>query len=143
MPIWNAKHSLAQLNAMAVDTIHEPLGIQFIEIGDDYVRATMPVDKRTYQPAGLLHGGASVVLAESLGSMASYMVVDATKVRCVGIEVNANHIRSATSGTVTGTVRPIHIGKSTHVWEIRIADEAEKLVCVCRLTTAVLPVAAG
>lgn len=141
MPIWNAHHTLAQLNALAVDTIHEPLDIQFTEIGDDYLRATMPVDKRTYQPAGLLHGGASVVLAESLGSMASSMVVDAAKARCVGIEVNANHVRSATSGHVTGTARPIHIGKSTHVWDVRITDAADKLVCVCRLTTAVLPIA--
>ena len=143
MPIWITKTSLAQLNAMAVDTIHEPLAIQFTEIGDDFLRATMPVDKRTAQPAGLLHGGASVVLAESLGSMASYMVIDPTQARCVGIEVNANHIRSAKSGAVTGTVRPVHIGKSTHVWDIRITDEADRLICMCRLTTAVLPISTG
>ncbi len=143
MAIWTAKHSLAQLNAMNVGTIHEPLDIQFTEIGDDFVRATMPVDNRTVQPAGLLHGGASVVLAESLGSIASYMTIDPALARCVGIEVNANHIRSAKSGIVTGTVRPVHIGKSTHVWDIKIADEADRLICVCRLTTAVLPIAAG
>lgn len=139
MSIWNHNHSLAQLNAMAVGTIHEPLEIRFTEVGDDFLRATMPVDTRTAQPAGLLHGGASVVLAESLGSMASAMVVDPKQFRCVGIEVNANHVRSAKSGTVTGTVRPVHLGKSTHVWDIKIADEAERLICVCRLTTAVLP----
>ena len=128
---------------MAVGTIHEPLEIKFTEFGDDYVKATMPVDKRTAQPAGLLHGGASVVLAESLGSMASAMVVDPQRFRCVGIDVNANHIRSARSGIATGTVRPGHIGKSTHVWDIKVTDDSERVVCVCRLTTAVLPVATG
>ena len=143
MSIWRSDPSLEQLNAMSAGTIHEPLGIRFTEVGDDFMRATMPVDHRTHQPAGLLHGGASVVLAESLGSVASYTVVDATRARCVGIEVNANHIRSVKSGTVTGTVRPIHLGKSTHVWEIRIEDESARLVCICRLTTAILPVATG
>jgi len=141
MPIWKANYSVDQLNAMNAGTIHEPLGIVFVETGDDFIRATMPVDRRTAQPAGLLHGGASVVLAESLGSIASYILVDSREVRCVGIEVNANHIRSAKSGTVTGTVRPIHLGKSTHVWDIKVTDEAERLVCICRLTVAVLPVA--
>ena len=143
MSIWFSSPSLAHLNAMAVGTIHEPLEIKFTEFGDDYVKATMPVDKRTAQPAGLLHGGASVVLAESLGSMASAMVVDPQRFRCVGIDVNANHIRSARSGIVTGTVRPVHIGKSTHVWDIKVTDDSERVVCVCRLTTAVLPVATG
>lgn len=143
MPIWRTNYSVAQLNAMNAGTIHEPLGVLFTEVGDDFVRATMPVDRRTAQPAGLLHGGASVVLAESLGSMASYMVVDPAQSRCVGIEVNANHIRSAKSGVVTGTVRPVHLGKSTHVWDIKVTDEAERLVCICRLTTAILPVALG
>ena len=143
MSIWRADYSVDQLNAMNAGTIHEPLGVQFTEIGGDFVRAAMPVDSRTAQPAGLLHGGASVVLAESLGSIASYMIVDPAQSRCVGIEVNANHIRSAKSGVVTGTVRPVHIGKSTHVWDIKITDEAERLICICRLTTAILPLAGG
>lgn len=138
MSIWFSKYTLAQLNAMSVGTIHEPLGVQFTEVGDDYIVAKMPVDARTTQPAGLLHGGASVVLAESLASIASYMSVDPAKFRCVGIEVNANHVRAVTSGHVTGTARPVHIGKSTHVWDVRILDDAGRLVCVSRLTIAIL-----
>lgn len=136
--IWfDKKYTLAQLNALAVGTIHEVLGIHFTEIGDDYVVARMPVDTRTAQPAGLLHGGASVVLAESLGSMASVLAVDPAKWRCVGLEVNANHVRSARDGFVTGTVRPIHLGKSTHVWEVRIVDDSDQLICISRLTIAI------
>ena len=138
MSIWYKKHTLAALNALATGTLMEALEIRFTEIGEDYLSATMPVDRRTFQPAGLLHGGASVALAESLGSMASHLVVDPGKFRCVGIEVNANHTRAAKSGVVTGTARPAHLGRSTHVWEIRIADESGRTVCLSRLTMAIL-----
>lgn len=114
------------------------LGIVMTEIGDDYLKATMPVDHRTHQPFGLLHGGASVALAESLGSMGAYLCVDPTLYNVVGLEINANHIRAVREGHVTGTARPIHIGKSTQLWEIRITDEADKLVCISRITLAVL-----
>ncbi|HRI88334.1 MAG TPA: hotdog fold thioesterase [Candidatus Hydrogenedentes bacterium] len=135
--IWYTQYSLAQLNALAVGTIHEVLGIHFTEIGADFLSAKMPVDNRTAQPAGLLHGGASVVLAESLGSMGSYLLVDPETCRCVGLDVNANHVRSANSGHVIGTARPIHIGKSTHVWEIRVCNDADELICISRLTMAI------
>jgi len=110
----------------------------FAGLGNDYIKATMPVDHRTQQPYGLLHGGASCVLAETLGSFASAMVIDPEKFICVGLEINANHIRSAKSGIVTGITTPIHIGAGTHIWDIKIYDEREKLVCVSRLTVAVL-----
>jgi uncharacterized protein (TIGR00369 family) len=116
----------------------EWLDIRFEAIGDDWISASMPVDHRTKQPYGLLHGGASVVLAETLGSIASALVVDHEKMMCVGLEVNANHLRSATSGRVTAVCRPVHLGASTHVWDIRIADEKGRQVCISRLTVAVL-----
>ena len=116
----------------------EHLGIEFLEVGDDYIKARMPVDHRTIQPFGLLHGGASVALAETLGSVAANLCVDREKKMCVGLEINANHIRPVTNGFVYGIARPIHIGASTQLWEIRIHNEQEKLVCVSRLTMAVL-----
>ncbi|UNK51147.1 hotdog fold thioesterase [Lysobacter sp. S4-A87] len=116
----------------------EPLGIVFTEIGHDFVRGTMPVDERTRQPYGLLHGGASVLLAETLGSSAGNLCVGSDEV-CVGIEINANHLRAAREGVVTGTARPIHIGARTQVWDIRIEDERGRLVCISRLTLAVVP----
>ncbi|MGO1540667.1 MAG: hotdog fold thioesterase [Luteimonas sp.] len=116
----------------------EPLGIVFTEIGPDFLRATMPVDARTHQPYGLLHGGASALLAETLGSTAGMLCVDEGR-GCVGIEVNANHLRAVRSGIVTGTARPLHVGRSTQVWEIRIEDAGGRLVCVSRLTLAVVP----
>ncbi|MEZ4768129.1 MAG: hotdog fold thioesterase [Caldilineales bacterium] len=125
---------------MANNTMIEHLGIEFIELGDDFLRARMPVDHRTVQPAGLLHGGASVALAETLGSAASFLCVDTTRFNVVGVEVNANHVRSARAGWVTGTARPIHLGRSTHVWEIRVVDAEERLVCISRLTMAVVPI---
>lgn len=118
----------------------EHLGIVFTEIGDDYVKATMPVDHRHHQPYGLLHGGASVSLAESLGSVAAHMTVDSEKFHTVGLEINANHIRSVRSGIVTGIARPLHTGKSTQVWEIRITNEQDQLTCVSRLTVAIISV---
>ena len=116
----------------------EHLGIEFLEVGEDSLTARMPVDRRTIQPAGLLHGGASVALAETLGSVAATLCVDLTDTACVGLEINANHIRSVRSGFVTGVARPIHLGTSTQVWDISITDEQGRLTCICRLTMAVL-----
>ncbi|HUX39097.1 MAG TPA: hotdog fold thioesterase [Rectinemataceae bacterium] len=132
------KVDLGALNAMSKGTLGESLGIEITEIGDDYLKARMPVDERTRQPFGLLHGGASVALAETLGSFAGTLLVDREKEACVGLEINANHIRSAREGFVTGTVRPLHIGGSTQVWDIRIEDERGKLVCASRITLAVI-----
>jgi uncharacterized protein (TIGR00369 family) len=114
------------------------LGIEFLEVGDDYVKARMPVDRRTVQPFGLLHGGASVALAETLGSVAANLCVDRDKKMCVGLEINANHLRPVTNGFVYGVARPVHIGDATQVWEIRILNEQDKLVCISRLTLATL-----
>jgi 1,4-dihydroxy-2-naphthoyl-CoA hydrolase len=136
-PIWFTRPTLDQLN-QPMPTLVQHLGIVITELGDDFIRATMPVDHRTHQPMGLLHGGASVALAESLGSMGAYLCVDASRYDVVGLEINANHIRGVKSGTVTGTARPIHLGKSTQLWEIRITNEADKLVCISRITIAVL-----
>lgn len=137
--IWFKKEfSLEKLQSMSKGTMGEHLDIRFSEIGDNYIKATMPVDHRTKQPYGLLHGGASVALAETLGSVASALVIDTGKSLCVGLEINANHIRAVKDGLVTGTATPIHLGSSTHVWEIKIHDQKEKLVCVSRLTVAIL-----
>jgi 1,4-dihydroxy-2-naphthoyl-CoA hydrolase len=114
----------------------EHLGIEYLEIGDDYMKARMPVDDRTKQTAGILHGGASAALAETLGSIAAGLCVDRERQRIVGLEINANHIRRVEKGWVTGIARPIHVGKTTQIWEIRICDEHEKLVCISRLTVA-------
>lgn len=137
--IWFKKDlSLTDFVNLGEKTMGEYIGISFSELGNDYLKANMPVDHRTKQPYGLLHGGASCVLAETLGSVASAMVIDPDKFICVGLEINANHIRSARSGIVTGITTPIHIGAGTHVWDIKIYDEREKLVCVSRLTVAIL-----
>lgn len=138
MAIWFSTTDKAALRGMAANTMIEHLGIEFIELGDDFLRARMPVDQRTVQPAGLLHGGASVTLAETLGSAASFLCVDPAQFDVVGVEVNANHVRSVRAGWVTGTARPIHLGKSTQVWDIRIVDEQDRLVCIARLTMAVV-----
>lgn len=130
---------LAALNANARGSAVESLGIVLTEHGEDWLRGTMPVDGRTKQPFGILHGGASVLLAETLGSMAGNLCVDLSKEMVVGLEINANHIRAMREGVVTGTARAIHIGRSTQVWDIRIENEAGKLVCVSRLTLAVVP----
>lgn len=129
--------TLEALNATSRGTAMEPLGIVFTERGPDFLRATMPVDARTHQPYGLLHGGASALLAETLGSTAGMLSVADGK-GVVGIEINANHLRGVRSGQVTGTVRPVHVGRSTQVWDIRIEDDAGRLVCVSRLTVAVI-----
>jgi len=137
MSIWQTTMTVPQLQSFMKNTLVEHLGIIITEIGDDYIRAVMPVDQRTHQPMGILHGGASVVLAESLGSMAAQMAAK-PGVACVGLEVNANHLASIKTGTVVGTARPVHIGRSTQVWDIRINDETEKAVCISRLTVSVL-----
>ncbi|WP_460731298.1 hotdog fold thioesterase [Lysobacter tyrosinilyticus] len=129
--------SLADLNALSKDTAMIPLGIEFTELGPDYLRGTMPVNANTKQPYGLLHGGASVLLAETLGSTAGGLCAPEGK-GVVGIEINANHLRGARDGIVTGTARPLHVGASTQVWEIRIEDQAGRLVCISRLTLAVV-----
>jgi len=117
----------------------EHLGIEFTEIGEDYLKAKMPVDHRTVQPLKLLHGGASVALAETLGSIASYLCIDPKQFICVGLEINANHVRSAYYGEmIFGTVRPVHIGKKTHIWEIKINNQQDELVCISRITMAIL-----
>lgn len=130
---------IAEANAVRQGTLIEHLGIVITEAGDDWLRGTMPVDAWTKQPFGLLHGGASVVLAETLGSMAGGYCVDPATQMVVGLEINANHLRAVREGTVTGTARALHVGRSTQVWEIRIEDEAGRPVCVSRLTLAVVP----
>ncbi|WP_313233171.1 hotdog fold thioesterase [Stenotrophomonas acidaminiphila] len=137
---FRAPVSLDELNRLSRGTLIEHLGIVFTAAGDDWLQATMPVDERTRQPYGLLHGGASVVLAETLGSSAGNLCVDTASQVCVGLEINANHLRAARSGVVTGTARALHVGRTTQVWEIRIDNEAGKPVCVSRLTLAVVPV---
>lgn len=138
MTIWRSVRSVAELNAGRPGTLVEHLGIEFTEIGDDFVRATMPVDQRTRQPHGLLHGGASVALAETLGSMGAIMCLDVEQYQCVGQEINANHLRAARKGLVTGTARPVHLGGRSQVWIIDIVNEAGKLTCTSRLTVAVI-----
>ncbi len=140
MPIWfNKEIQLSSLEPLMKDTMGEALGIEMVELGEDFLTARMPVDNRTHQPYGLLHGGASCALAETIGSVASSLVVDHQRFACVGLEINANHVRSAREGYVMGTVRPLHLGGNTHVWDIKITDEANRLICVSRLTVAVIP----
>jgi 1,4-dihydroxy-2-naphthoyl-CoA hydrolase len=138
MSIWHTEFDLDDANRRGKDCAPGHLGIELIEAGDDYLKARMPVDQRTRQPAGMLHGGVSLVLAETLASWAAAHAVDPAKFHCVGQEINANHIRAVASGWVYGVARPIHLGRSSHVWDVRIHDEAEKLVCVSRVTMAVL-----
>lgn len=137
MSIWKKSTNLVHLNAISENTIIELLGIKYTKVGDNFIQGTMPVDQRTHQPHGLLHGGASVVLAETLGSVAANLAVADDKV-CVGLEVNANHIRSIKKGTVTGTATAVHIGYSTQIWQIEICNERQQLVCTSRLTVAVI-----
>jgi 1,4-dihydroxy-2-naphthoyl-CoA hydrolase len=136
--IWFSEYTLDDIQQFKVDTMVDHIGILFTEIGNDYLKGTMPVDTRTVQTMGILHGGASVVLAETLGSIAANLSVDPAKFACVGLDINANHIRSAKGGIVTGTAKPIHRGGSTQVWSIEIVDENNRLVCISRLTMAVL-----
>ena len=136
--IWFRDFTLETLTSMGKYTMLDHIGIEFTEIGDDFLRGRMPVDHRTHQPHHILHGGASVVLAETLSSCGAQYCIDWTKYRCVGLEINANHIRSISSGYVTGTARPYHIGRRTQVWETRLEDDQQKLTCISRITIAVL-----
>ena len=136
--IFRQPVDLAEINRLSASSAIGHLGIVFTEAGDDYLRATMSVDARTLQPFGILHGGASVLLAETLGSSAGNLCVDEDAL-CVGIEINANHLLAVREGTVTGTARSLHVGRSTQVWEIRIEDAAGRLACISRLTLAVVP----
>jgi 1,4-dihydroxy-2-naphthoyl-CoA hydrolase len=138
MTIWKSLRTVAELNSGRTGTLIEHLGIEFTEIDHDFIRGTMPVDRRTRQPYGLLHGGASVALAETLGSMGATMCVDTREYQCVGQEINANHVRAARTGLVTGTARPVHLGGRSHVWAIDIVNEAGMLVCTSRLTIAII-----
>jgi len=138
MSIWRTQTSVEQLQALSRDTLVDTIGIRVTEIGADFLRVSMPVSPRTHQPMGVLHGGASVALAETAGSLAANMCVDQALYVCMGQEINANHVRPVSSGIVTATARPYHIGKRTHVWGIEIRDEQQRLVCVSRLTMAVV-----
>lgn len=137
--IWfNKELSLQSLTPLGPNTMATFLGMEWVEVGDDYLKIKMPVDDRTRQPYGMLHGGASCALAETIGSFASHFVIDMDKFICVGLEINANHVRSARDGFVTATCSPLHLGSTTHVWDIKIYDEREKLICISRLTVAIL-----
>lgn len=138
MKIWKSAISLPIIAAQRKNTIIELLGIEFIELGDDYLSARMPVDERTKQPLGIMHGGASCVLAETIGSTAANFCVDYNQFYCVGLDINTNHVRAVRQGYVMGTAKPFHLGKSTQVWGIEIVDEKNKLVSITRLTMAVL-----
>lgn len=138
MAIWYKSFTLEEVQQRSPGTMIDHIGIIITEVGDTYLKGTMPVDHRTVQPMGILHGGASVALAETLGSFAANLVVDSGMKYCVGLDINANHIRAARKGLVTGIAKPLHIGSSTQVWSIEITDEENKLVCISRLTMAVL-----
>ena len=140
MSIWfNKNVGLPTLKDLTKNTMADFLGIEWTEIGDDFLEISMPVNERTKQPYGILHGGASCVLAETVGSIASAMVIDMDKFYCVGLEINANHVKSATEGLVTAKCIPLHLGKHTHVWDIKIYDNSRKLICISRLTVAIIP----
>jgi 1,4-dihydroxy-2-naphthoyl-CoA hydrolase len=138
MSIFNQQVTIEGMNKMSANTMVSHLGIEFTHLGEDFIVAKMPVDSRTHQPLGLLHGGASVSLAETLGSVAATCCIDREKQYCVGLEINANHVKSVKNGFVYGTTKPIHIGKKTHVWEIRIINEQQELVCISRITMAII-----
>jgi 1,4-dihydroxy-2-naphthoyl-CoA hydrolase len=140
MAIWFKEIALDHAHERGRGTLLEQLGIEFVEVGEDHLKARMPVDHRTRQPAGVLHGGASVALAETLASWAATFCVDPAKHHCVGIEINANHLRPVAEGWVYGTARPVNLGRTIQVWEVRIANEQDKLVCISRVTMAVLNV---
>lgn len=137
--IWSREYTVEELNGRPKGHIGELIGIEFTEVTEDSISARMPVNEKTHQPYGILHGGASVVLAESLGSVASNMIIDSDKYIGVGLEVNANHLRPVKSGFVTGICKPIHIGGKTHVWDIKLYDDRGKMNCVSRLTVAIIP----
>ena len=137
--IWfNKSLTIADLNTLTPATLGQHLGMEWEAIGTDFLKMKMPVDHRTHQPYGLLHGGASCALAETVGSVASALVIDTDKFMCVGLEINANHVRAVRTGFVFATATPLHLGATTHVWDIKIHNEAVKLVCISRLTVAIL-----
>lgn len=139
MPIWfNKNLSVQNIMLPNKNTMGSFLGMEWVDVGDDFLVMRMPVNERTVQPYGLLHGGASCALAETVGSLASHFVIDTDKYYCVGLEINANHVRPATRGFVTAICTPLHLGKTTHVWDIKIKDEQQKLVCISRHTVAIL-----
>lgn len=138
MSIWKTPIDMQSISETRKNTLVELMGIEFTEYGDDYLKGRLPVDRRSHQPYGIMHGGASCVLAETLGSIAGNYCLDYTKEYCVGLDINTSHIRSVRSGYVYGTAKPIHIGKMTQVWEVRIEDEEKRLVSITRLTLAVL-----
>jgi 1,4-dihydroxy-2-naphthoyl-CoA hydrolase len=138
MSLWRQTPNIEQLNATLKDTIGEQLDIRFESFDAESISASMVIDSRTHQPYGLLHGGASVVLAETLGSTASYLCIDTSKFYCVGLEVNANHLRGLRSGRVTAVARPVHLGRTTHVWDIRLSGDDGKPSCISRLTMAIV-----
>ena len=129
---------LKKLNAISKNTLMETLNMVYTDIGDDYLVATMPVTEKVYQPNGILHGGATVALAESVGSTASHFFIDTSKAEIRGLEITANHLRSVKSGMITATAKPIHKGRTTHLWEVRIVDDKARLISICKLTTIVL-----
>lgn len=140
MPIWfNKSITLDDIKDLGKDTMAKHLGMEWVDIGENSLQLSMPVDEKTKQPYGILHGGASCALAETIGSVASALVIDREKFICVGLEINANHIRSAKDGLVIGHCTPLHIGRSTHVWDIKIYDDNKRLICVSRLTVAIMP----
>lgn len=136
--IWFKNYTVEEINERSI-YLANLLGITYTEIGDDYLKATMPVNEKTKQPAGILHGGASVVLAESIGSIASNLIIDPEKLMGVGLEINANHLRPVSSGVVTAVCSPIHIGNKTHVWDIKLYNDEGKMTCISRLTVAIIP----
>jgi 1,4-dihydroxy-2-naphthoyl-CoA hydrolase len=138
MPIWFQPLTIEYINKRNQNTLADFLGIEFIEVGEDFLKATMPASERTKQPLGIIHGGANVVLAETLASVAANSVVDLSKVYCVGLEINANHIRPVTEGIVTGITHPIHIGRTTHVWQVEIYNKNGKISCTSRMTASVI-----
>ncbi|PWY56461.1 esterase [Legionella qingyii] len=138
MAIWFKEITLEDLNRFGQNTMSEFLGIQFIEIGNDFLKATMPVNERTRQPIGILHGGANVALSETVASTAANSVIDVNQFFCVGLEINANHIRSVKEGIVTAITTPLHLGRSTQVWQVKIFNEQEKLTCISRMTASVI-----
>lgn len=138
MGIFRKDVTLEALNKLSKNTMAERIGIEFTQVGEDFLEAKMPVDSRTHQPFGLLHGGASVALAETMGSVAAHCLLESDKQFCVGLEINANHLKGVRDGFVKGVTRPIHVGKKTQVWEIRIVNEEQELVCISRITMAVL-----
>lgn len=136
--IWFKNYTVEEINERSI-YLANLLGITYTEIGDDYLKATMPVNEKTKQPAGILHGGASVVLAESIGSIASNLIIDPEKLMGVGLEINANHLRPVSSGVVTAVCSPIHVGNKTHVWDIKLYNDEGKMTCISRLTVAIIP----